>query len=74
MFLEVFSRYTNVYTDGLQEHNRTGISLVCDDHEYSCFITNEAWICSAELQAIEASVEYAHDRFASSLPCIGKRV
>ena len=67
MFLEVFSRYTNVYTDGSKEHSRTGISFVCDDHEFSCFIRNKAWTSSAELQAIEASVVYDHHKFASSL-------
>ena len=34
------------------------MSFVCDDHEFSCRINDEASICTAELLAIEASIEY----------------
>ena len=34
------------------------MSFVCDDHELSCRINNEASICTAELLAIECAIEY----------------
>ena len=37
------------------------MSLVCDDHEFSCRINDEASICTAELLAIEAAIEYIWD-------------
>ena len=37
------------------------MSFVCDDHEFSCRINNEASICTAELLAIEAAIEYIWD-------------
>ena len=33
------------------------MSFVCDDHEFSCCINDEASICTAELLAIEAAIE-----------------
>ena len=33
------------------------MSFVCDDHEFSCRINDEASICTAELLAIEAAIE-----------------
>ena len=35
--------------------------FVCDDHEFSCRINDEASICTAELLAIEAAIEYIWD-------------
>ena len=32
------------------------MSFVCDDHEFSCRINDEASICTAELLAIEAAM------------------
>ena len=40
-----------MYTDG-------PMSFVCDDHEFSCRINDEASICTAELLANEAGIEY----------------
>ena len=37
------------------------MSFVCDDHEFSSRINNEASICTAELLAIEAAIEYIWD-------------
>ena len=37
------------------------MSFVCDDHEFSCRINDEASICTAELLAIEAAIEYIWD-------------
>ena len=44
-----------MYTDGSKEDKRTASSFVCDDHEFSCRINDEASICTAELLAIEAA-------------------
>ena len=37
------------------------MSFVCDDHEFRCRIIDEASICTAELLAIEAAIEYIWD-------------
>ena len=37
------------------------MSFVCDDHEFSRHINDEASICTAELLAIEAAIEYIRD-------------
>ena len=37
------------------------MSFVCDDHEFSCRINDEASICTADLLAIEAAIEYIWD-------------
>ena len=37
------------------------MSFDCDDHEFSCHINDEASICTAELLAIEAAIEYIWD-------------
>ena len=37
------------------------MSFVCEDHEFSCRINDEASICTAELLAIEAAVEYIYE-------------
>ena len=61
MLLELFCRFPRhrkVYTDGSKEDKRTAMSFVCDDHEFSCRINDEASICTAELLAIEAAIEY----------------
>ena len=50
-----------MYTDGSKEDKRTAMSFVCDDHEFSCRINDEASICTAELLAIEAAIEYIWD-------------
>ena len=34
------------------------MAFVCDDHEFSCRINVEGSICTAELLAIEAAIEY----------------
>ena len=34
------------------------MSFVCDDHDFSCQINDEASICTAELLAIEAAIDY----------------
>ena len=34
------------------------MTFVCDDNEFSCRINNESSICTAELFAIEAAIEY----------------
>ena len=47
-----------MYTDGSKEDKRTAMSFVCDDHEFSCRINDEASICTAELLAIEAAIKY----------------
>ena len=47
-----------MYTDGSKEDKKTAMSFVCDDHEFSCRINDEASICTAELLAIEAAIEY----------------
>ena len=62
MLLELFCRFPRhrkVYTDGSKEDKRTAMSFVCDDHEFSCRINDEASICTAELLAIEAAIERA---------------
>ena len=64
MLLELFCRFPRhrkVYTDGSKEDKRTAVSFVCDDHEFSCRINDEASICTAELLAIEAAIEYIWD-------------
>ena len=64
MLLELFCRFPRhrkVYTDGSKEDKRTAMSFVCDDHEFSCRINDEASICTAELLAIEAAIEYIWD-------------
>ena len=64
MLLELFCRFPRhrkVYTDGSKEDKRTDISFVCDDHEFSCRINDEASICTAELLANEAAIEYIWD-------------
>ena len=64
MLLELFCRFPRhrkVYTDGPKEDKRTDMSFVCDDHEFSCRINDEASICTAELLAIEAAIEYIWD-------------
>ena len=64
MLLELFCRFPRhrkVYTDGSKEDKRTAMSFVCDDHEFSCRINDEASICIAELLAIEAAVEYIYE-------------
>ena len=56
MLLELFCRFPKhrrVYTDGSKEDKRTAMSFVCDDHEFSCRINDEASICTAELLAID---------------------
>ena len=50
-----------MYTDGSKEDKRTAMFFVCDDHEFSCRINDEASICTAELLAIEAAIEYIWD-------------
>ena len=50
-----------MYTDGSKEDKGTAMSFVCDDHEFSCRINDEASICTAELLAIEAAIEYIWD-------------
>ena len=63
MLLELFCRFPRhrkVYTDRSKEDKRTAMSFVCDDHAFSCRINDEAWICTAELLAIEAAVEYIY--------------
>ena len=50
-----------MYTDGSKEDKRTAMSFVCDDHEFSCRINDEASFCTAELLAIEAAIEYIWD-------------
>ena len=45
MLLELFCRFPRhrkVYTDGSKEDKRTAMSFVCDDHEFSCRINDEA--------------------------------
>ena len=64
MLLELFCRFPRhrkVYTDGSKEDKRTAMSFVCDDHEFSCRINDEASICTAELLAIKAAIEYIWD-------------
>ena len=64
MLLELFCRFPRhrkVYTDGSKEDKRTAMSFVCDEHEFSCRINDEASICTAELSAIEAAIEYIWD-------------
>ena len=64
MLLELFCRFPRhrkVYTDGSKEDKRTAMSFVYDDHEFSCRINDEASICTAELLAIEAAIEYIWD-------------
>ena len=64
MLLELFCRFPRhrkVYTDGSKEDKRIAMALVCDDHEFSCRINDEAFICTAELLAIEAAIEYIWD-------------
>ena len=64
MLLELFCRFPRhrkVYTDGSKDDKRTAMSFVCDDHEFSCRINDEASICTAELLAIEAAIEYIWD-------------
>ena len=64
MLLELFCRFPKhrkVYTDGSKEDKRTAMSFVCDDHEFSCRINDEASICTAELLAIDAAIEYIWD-------------
>ena len=64
MLLELFCRFPRhrkVYTDGSKEDKKTAMSFVCDDHEFSCRINDEASICTAELLAIEAAIEYIWD-------------
>ena len=56
-----FSRHRKVYTYGTKEDKRTAISFVYDDHEFSCRINDEASICTAELLAIEAAVDYIYE-------------
>ena len=56
-----FPRHRKVYTDGSKEDKRTAMSFVCDDHKFSCRINDEASICTAELLAIEAAIEYIWD-------------
>ena len=34
------------------------MSFVCDDHEFSCHINDEASICTAEPLAINAAIKY----------------
>ena len=61
MLLELscrFPRHRKVYTDRSKEDKRTAMSFVCDDHEFSCRINDDALICTAELLAIEAAIEY----------------
>ena len=61
MLLELscrFPRHRKVYTDRSKEDKRTAMSFVCDDHEFSCRINDEASICTEELLAIEAAIEY----------------
>ena len=61
MWLELFCgfpRQRKVYTDGSKENKRTTMSFVCDDYEFSCRINDEASICTAELLAIEAAIQY----------------
>ena len=50
-----------MHTDGPKEDKRTAMSFVCDYHEFSCRINDEASICTAELLAIEAAIEYIWD-------------
>ena len=50
-----------MYTDGSTEDTRTALSFVCDDHEFSCRINDEASVCTAELLAIETAVEYIYE-------------
>ena len=50
-----------MYTDGSKEAKRTAMSFVCDDHEFSCRINDDPSICTAELLAIEAAIEYIWD-------------
>ena len=38
-----------MYTDGSKEDKRTFMSFVCDDHEFSCRMNDEASICTAGL-------------------------
>ena len=45
MLLELFCRFPShrkVYTDESYENKRTAMSFVCDDHEFSCRINDEA--------------------------------
>ena len=44
-----FQRYRKVYTDGSGEDKRTAMPFLCNDHEFSCRINDEASICTAEL-------------------------
>ena len=63
MLLELFCRFPKhrkVYTEGSKEDKRTAMSFVCD-HEFSCRMNDEASICTAELLAIEAAIEYIWD-------------
>ena len=45
MLLELFCRFPRhrkVYTDGSKKDKRTAMAFVCDDHEFSCRINDEA--------------------------------
>ena len=59
-----------MYTDGSKEDKRTAMSFVCDDHEFSCRIDDEASIFTAELLAIEAAIEYIWDSSDQELTII----
>ena len=48
-----------MYTDVSKEDKKTAMSSVCDDHEFSCRINDEASISTAERLAIEAAIEYS---------------
>ena len=50
-----------MYTDGSKEDKWTAMSFGSDDHEFSCRINDETSICTAELLAIEAAIEYIWD-------------
>ena len=63
MLLELcrFPRHRKVYyTDGSKVDKKTAMFFICDDNEFSCHINDEASICTAELLAIKAAIEYIY--------------
>ena len=65
-----YPHHQHIFTDGSKEDNRTAMAFVCNDHEYGRRITNEASICSAELLAIEAAMEYINKQTSSQFMII----
>ena len=57
-FLESFTDYTHICTDGSKDGNKTAAAFICQSFEFSKCLPEKAYIFTAELEAIVSALRY----------------